>query len=267
MEIFGYILSALIGLSLGLTGGGGSILTVPVLVYAFGISPTLSISYSLFIVGITSFVGAYTNYRKKLISIKTALTFGAMSIVMVILTRKFILPIIPHILFSIGSIQVNKEVFSMVLFSMLMLIASITSLKEETKVKLAPSLAGHHHMGQLILNGAGVGIVTGLLGAGGGFLLIPVLMNFMKMPIKVAIGTSLLIIGMNSLVGFLTDLSQHEVDWSFVLSITTISILGVITGSLLSRRISGEKLKLGFGWFVLLMGIYILVREILQVLF
>jgi uncharacterized membrane protein YfcA len=267
MEILGYVLSALIGLSLGLTGGGGSILTVPVLVYAFGISPMLSISYSLFIVGVTSLVGAFSNYQKNLVSVKTALTFGTMSIITVVISRKFILPHIPHTLLTIGQTQVNRDVISMLLFSILMLVASVSSLKGKTKVKLAPSLTGHHHVSQLVLNGAVVGIVTGLLGAGGGFLLIPVLMNFLKMPIKVAIGTSLLIIGMNSLVGFVTDLHPHQIDWIFILSITTISILGVIVGSLLSRRISGEKLKQGFGWFVLLMGIYILVREILQLLF
>jgi uncharacterized membrane protein YfcA len=265
MEIIGYILSALIGLSLGLTGGGGSILTVPVLVYVFGVPPMLSIAYSLFIVGTTSLVGAYTNYRKNLISIKTAILLGSASIIAVVITRKYILPIIPYNLFSIGRIVVNKEELSMILFSILMLLTSITTLTGSRKIKVSPSLNGNNHTGKLIGNGVIVGVVTGLLGAGGGFLLIPVLMNFLKMPIKVAIGTSLLIIGMNSMVGFISDIGLHDMDWRLVIVISGISIIGVVVGSVLARRISGENLKLGFGWFVLVMGIYIFSREIFQI--
>ncbi len=129
MEIAGYIASLFIGVSLGLIGGGGAILTVPVLVYLFGISPTLGISYSLFVVGFTSLVGAFNNYRKDLVNFKTALLFGASSITTVFITRKFIIPHVPDVFFTIGSFQVTHALFVMVVFAVLMLAASISMIQ------------------------------------------------------------------------------------------------------------------------------------------
>ena len=258
MEIVGYIASLFIGVSLGLIGGGGSILTVPVLVYLFAISPTLAISYSLFIVGFTSLVGAYNNYRKGFVDFKTVLLFGASSITTVFVARKFIIPFLPDVFFSIGSFQVTHSLFVMVMFAILMVAASVSmirSKKMEAEEKTNPSRI------VLMVYGVLIGIVTGFLGAGGGFLLIPALVLLMKLPMKKAIGTSLLIIALNSLIGFLGDIGRHPIDWKFVSIVSAIAIAGIFIGGYFNQKIDSKKLKKGFGWFVLVMGIYILIKE------
>lgn len=258
MEIAGYIASLLIGVSLGLIGGGGSILTVPVLVYLFAISPPVAISYSLFIVGITSLIGALNNYRKGLVSIRTAFVFGSSSITTVFLTRKLIVPFLPDVLFTIGTFKVHQALFLMVVFAVLMVAASISMIRG--------SKVDTHHTGNknpLLLIGFGIliGFVTGFLGAGGGFLLIPALVILMRLPMKVAVGTSLLIIALNSLIGFLGDAGHHSIDWRFIGFVSAIAIAGIFIGGYFNQKINANQLKKGFGWFVLLMGIYIIIRE------
>ena len=259
MEIAGYIASLFIGISLGLIGGGGSILTVPVLVYLFAISPTIAISYSLFIVGFTSLVGAYNNYRKGLVNFKTVLLFGSSSITTVFIARKFIIPFLPDVFFKIGSFEVHHALFVMVVFAILMVAASVSMIKNkkieaEQKAKSNPFL--------LVFYGVLIGLVTGFLGAGGGFLLIPALVILMKLPMKEAIGTSLLIIALNSLIGFLGDIGRHHIDWMFISIVSVIAIAGIFIGGYFNQRVNANKLKKGFGWFVLVMGIYIIVKEI-----
>jgi uncharacterized membrane protein YfcA len=257
MHITGYIASLFIGISLGLIGGGGSILTVPVLVYLFGISPILATSYSLFVVGSTSLIGSFNSWRKGLVDFKTALLFGISSILTVFVIRKLIIPIIPEDII-IGSIHLKFSTLTMILFGILMLAASFSMM--------ANKVAEHrpHHKkntGILILYGTGIGLVTGFLGAGGGFLLIPALVLLLHLPMKKAIGTSLLIIALNSLTGFAGDIGNHKTDWFFLLTISAIAIAGIFLGGLFSKKIDGEKLKKAFGWFVLLMGIYIIIKE------
>ena len=260
MEIAGYIASLFIGVTLGLIGGGGSILTIPVLVYLFSISPTLAISYSLFIVGFTSLVGAFNSYRKGLVNFKTVLLFGSSSITTVYLVRKFIIPIIPDVFFKIGSFNVTHALFVMVVFALLMLAASISMIREkkfesEEKAKSGPM--------RLMIYGVLIGLVTGFLGAGGGFLLIPALVILMKLPMKEAIGTSLLIIALNSLIGFLGDIGRHPIDWSFITIVSAIAIAGIFIGGYFNQKINSEKLKKGFGWFVLIVAVYIITKEII----
>ncbi len=263
MEIWGYFASALIGISLGLVGGGGSILTVPVLVYLFGINPVLSTSYSLFVVGSTSLVGAFNNYRKGLVSIKTALLFGISSITTVFLTRKFIIPHIPRNIATIGSWHISQALLTMILFAILMLIASLSMMKSKTaEDKIELKANNPVDLPKLLAFGVGIGLATGILGAGGGFLLIPTLVLLVKLPMKQAIGTSLLIIALNSLVGFTGDIGHFNIDWFFLIKVTSIAIFGIFIGGLISKKISGEKLKKGFGWFVLFMGIYIIIKEV-----
>lgn len=259
MEIAGYIASLFIGVSLGLIGGGGSILTVPVLVYLFALSPTIAISYSLFIVGFTSLVGAYNNYRKGLVNFKTVLLFGSSSITTVFIARKFMIPFLPDVFFTLGSFVVTHSLFVMVVFAILMLAASVSMIKgrkaiteDETKEK--PWM--------LVLYGVLIGLVTGFLGAGGGFLLIPALVILMKLPMKKAIGTSLFIIALNSLIGFLGDMGRHQIDWMFILIVTAIAIAGIFIGGYFNQKVDSHKLKKAFGWFVLIMGIYIIVKEV-----
>jgi len=262
MVVFGYMAAVLIGVSLGLIGGGGSILTVPVLVYLFGVDATLATSYSLFIVGVTSLVGAYKNYTKGFVDVKTALLFGAASITTVLLTRRFVIPLIPDIIWTNGSVTVTKSFLTMVLFAALMLMASFSMIGGSKKAIENATNDSGSVLPSLILYGIGIGLVTGLLGAGGGFLLIPALVLLLRLPMKNAVGTSLLIIALNSLIGFTGDLGRAAIDWSFLLTLTAISVVGIILGTELSKKIPGNKLKTGFGWFVMIMAVYILIKEI-----
>jgi uncharacterized membrane protein YfcA len=261
MEIAGYIASILIGISLGLIGGGGSILTVPVLVYLFHLDAVLATTYSLFIVGSTSFVGSLTYFKKGLVKFKTAIIFGIPSIITVFLTRTFIVHSIPLIIIQVGDFVITKSIFIMVLFAVLMLAASISMIKKSSKPLEPEDENQKFNFPLIIAEGAAVGVLTGLVGAGGGFLIIPALINFLKLPMKKAIGTSLVIISMNSLIGFLFSLFHTSVDWSFLFTITLIATAGIFIGSYLSTKIDGIRLKPAFGWFVLIMGIYILIKE------
>lgn len=262
MEILAYVASALIGISLGLIGGGGSILTMPVLVYLFGVSPMLATSYSLFIVGTTSLAGTLGNFKRGLVNVKTALLFGSASISTVFLTRKFILPLLPKTILKFAGFEVTENVLMMVLFAILMIaaaIAMISDVKSETPAETErPKL----NIGKLLLYGFYIGLATGFLGAGGGFLLIPTLVILVGLPMKEAVGTSLFIIALNSLIGFTGDLGHFSIDWSFLSSVTTVAITGIIIGGMISKKIDGTKLKKGFGWFVLVMGCYIILKEV-----
>ena len=260
MEVMGYIAALFIGVSLGLIGGGGSILTIPVLVYLFGLSPLMATSYSLFVVGATSLVGSVSSYRKGWVDVKTVFLFGLSSIVTVFLTRKFIIPLIPETIY-VGTYPVSFSLLTMVLFAVLMLLASLSMIRGRTKEE-AVSPHGSHML-LLSLYGTGIGLITGFLGAGGGFLLIPALVILLRLPMKKAVGTSLLIIALNSLVGFVGDIGQYHTDWGLLLPVSLIAISGVFIGGRLSKKIAGDSLKKGFGWFVLLMGLYIIIREIL----
>lgn len=258
----GYLMALLVGLSLGLIGGGGSILTVPILVYILGINPVLATSYSLFIVGTTSLVGAMDYYRKGQVSMRTAAIFGASSITTVFLTRKILLPAIPEKLFEVQGVPITWSLLTMLLFALLMILAAIAMIRERRATAATAAPAVGYSFFQLISAGIGIGLVTGLLGAGGGFLLIPVLVLLLQLPMKKAIGTSLFIIALNSLIGFAGDTGHFPIHWNFLFLITAFAILGIFAGVRLARRFDGEKLKKIFGWFVLLMGCYIFIHEI-----
>lgn len=262
MEIAGYLASLAIGISLGLIGGGGSILTVPVLVYLFGIEPVLATAYSLFIVGFSSLVGAFPKYKQGLVNIKTALIFGIPSILAVFATRKYIVPLIPDAIFSIGNFVITKNILMMVLFAILMVFASVSMIREKDSNGNGENGEQKFNYPLIILEGSVVGLLTGLVGAGGGFLIIPALVLLSKLPMKQAVGTSLLIIAAKSLIGFTGDLSHYHMDWSLLLIVTALAAAGIFVGDLLHKKIHGEKLKKGFGWFVLVMGIYIIIKEI-----
>lgn len=263
MQLMGYCASLLIGISLGMIGGGGSVLTVPVLVYLFGINPFLATSYSLFIVGSTSLAGACHNHRKGLVNIKTALLFGLSSITTVFFTRRLLMPLIPATVAVIGNFHITQPLLIMVSFAFLMMAASFSMISDKrnstTEINKEYKKTTFY---KLLIYGIAIGFATGFLGAGGGFLLIPTLVLLVKLPIKEAIGTSLLIIALNSLIGFTGDIGHFKIDWFFLFKITSIAIAGIFTGGFLNKKIPGEKLKKGFGWFVLMMGTYILIKEL-----
>jgi hypothetical protein len=259
MEIIGYLAAILIGISLGLIGGGGSILTVPVLVFLFLIEPEQATSYSLFIVGTTSLIGAINNYRNDCISFRTVKLFGLSSVITVFITRKFIIPLIPKILFIINGWEVKESFITMIFFAILMLLSSVSMIRGKERITSANENEATFY--SLFFYGVGIGIVTGLLGAGGGFLLIPTLVVIVGLPMKKAIGTSLLIIALNSLIGFLGDIGHFMIDWKLLLTLTSIAIAGIFIGGWLGKRISGSKLRTGFGWFILAMAIYVVMKE------
>lgn len=261
LEILGFAAAILIGVSLGLIGGGGSILTVPVLVYLSGVDAVTSTSYSLFVVGLAALVGSGNYFRKGLVSVKTAVIFGIPSLIAVYSTRKFVVPAIPDEVFTLGSFMVTKNILLMVIFALLMIAASysmITNKRDELQDAEGPQKFNYP---LIIVEGLAVGFLTGLVGAGGGFLIIPALVILSKLPMKMAVGTSLLIIAVKSLIGFTGDFGNIVIDWQFLLIFSAIAVAGIFVGSYLSNFISGKKLKPAFGWFVLIMGIYILGRE------
>jgi uncharacterized protein len=266
MAIAGYLASILIGISLGLIGGGGSILTVPVLVYLFNVDPVPATAYSLFIVGATSLFGAWPKYREGQVNLKTAAIFGIPSILAVYATRAYLVPLIPNPVFSVGSLVVTKAMLMMGLFAVLMVFASISMIRDKTAAAAMPDqpAAGPQRFNypMILLEGSIVGILTGLVGAGGGFLIIPALVLFSKLPMKQAVGTSLVIIAAKSLFGFIGDLAHYPLDWPLLCSVAGLAIVGIFVGNRLSRNIDGNRLKKAFGWFVLVMGMYILVKEL-----
>ena len=265
LEVLGYLGALLTGVSLGLIGGGGSILIVPVLVYLFKVNPTLATAYSLLVVGTASLVGSVQYARQKLIDYKTAVVFAIPAFLGVFLARVYVVPALPAEIHDFGSFVLTKDVLIMLVFATVMLLASISMIRgrkdaESEEEETTPVQYNYPLIG---LEGLGVGALTGFVGAGGGFLIIPALVLLAKLPMKMAIGTSLVIISSKSLLGFVGDVfAQDSIDWIFLLSITGVSVGGIFIGTFLSKFIPGKKLKPAFGWFVLIMGIYILGKQI-----
>jgi uncharacterized membrane protein YfcA len=258
MELFGYFGALCIGLILGLTGGGGSILTVPILVYVMLIDPIIATAYSLLIVGTTSAFGAVQNYRKGLVDIKNGFLFAIPSFVAVYITRRFLVPLIPDTILE-QPFLLTKSTFLMVFFAVIMVLAAISMLKKKKEVV---ETAGNIAISTLLFQTFTIGIIIGLVGAGGGFLIIPSLVLFAKLPIKKAVGTSLFIIAMNSLIGFLGDVQTITIDWKFLSSFTGLSIIGIFIGIYLNKYVNESQLKKGFAYFVLFMATFILVKEL-----
>ena len=257
MEILGYVGALFIGLVLGLTGGGGSILTVPILVYLMSVSPVTATAYSLFIVGTTSTFGAIQNYRKNLVDIKNGFIFAIPSFIAVYLTRKFIVPRIPEIIIE-SPILITKNTFLMLFFAVIMIFGALSVLKKKSQN------TNNEEKRNLILIGIQtftIGIIIGLVGAGGGFLIIPSLILFAKLPMRKAVGTSLFIIAMNSLVGFIGDVQNLEIDWLFLLTFSAISVVGIFIGMYLTKYTNESQLKKIFAYFVLVMAAIILLKE------
>ncbi len=332
MEIIGYLAAVLIGVTLGLIGGGGSILTVPILVYLFHIEPVLATAYSLFVVGISSSVGALNYMKKGLMNYKTALVFAVPSFIAVFLTRKFLVPAIPDTLFTIGELDITTDLLFilililtmlgvsllslnltfrnskkhvkafllvtpaaimvfvvrqfiipvipenlivignftltknsgiMVFFALIMFLSAFSMIKGRRSLEKENETHGIiHNYPVIVIEGAVVGTITGIVGAGGGFLIIPALVLLAGLPMKLAVGTSLLIISVKSLLGFLGDLGNQDIHWIFLLAFTGLSIIGIFGGSYMSKFINETKLKKGFGYFILIMAAYILFKEL-----
>lgn len=208
------------------------------------------------------FGGVFPKYKQGLVNIKTAVIFGAPAIAAVYATRKFIVPAIPQEVFTLGEMVITKPILMMLLFAVLMVFASYSMIKGKKEDGNGEQGEQKFNYPLILVEGAVVGMLTGLVGAGGGFLIIPALVLLSKLPMKQAVGTSLLIIAAKSLIGFLGDIGHQIIDWKLLIIVTALAIAGIFIGNSLSKKVSGEKLKKGFGWFVLVMGIYIIVKEL-----
>lgn len=254
----GYLLALLIGVVLGLIGGGGSILTVPVLVYVLGVTPVLATAYSLFIVGIASLVGAIRHFRMNNVAIRLGLFFATPAFIGVYASRRWVVPAIPEHLGQIGTWLVTKDTALMLFFAFIMLAAAFSMVfvkRSDTEEKDQPI-----QYFKVILEGLFVGIVTGVVGAGGGFLIIPALVLLAGLPMKKAIGTSLMIISIKSLIGFLGEWGT-EIDWVLLGVFSGVAIIGIFIGSYLTKHIDGSRLKRSFGIFVFLMAVFVILKE------
>lgn len=257
MEWAGYVAAVAIGVVLGTLGGGGSILSIPILVYLFNLEVVTASAYSLFIVGVTSLVGAVRKYKENLVDLSTGVIFGIPSIISIFSTRKWVVPAIPETM-NVAGIDISKRLLLLGIFAVLMILASTTMIRKKGVTQ--------HDLERprtllVVLEGILIGFLTGLVGAGGGFLIIPALVLLTGLPFKTAVGTSLFIIAINSLMGFLGDVLNFEIDWRFLLTITALATSGIFAGNFMSRYVPPSALRKVFGWFVLMSGIYILLRE------
>lgn len=258
IEFLGYLGAVCIGIILGITGGGGSILTVPVLVYVLQLNPVIATAYSLFVVGTSSAFGSIQNFRKGLVDVKSALRFAVPSVLGVFLTRKYFVPEIPDPVFYFASLQLTKGTFLMVLFAVVMIWAAVAMLKTKKENPVPEIPQNYGTIVQLFF----VGVLIGLIGAGGGFLIVPALTKLARLTIKKAIATSLLVITINSLIGFCGDVQNNEIDWFFLLNFTALSVMGIFIGLYLQKFINENLLKKIFGLFILLMAFIILYKEL-----
>ena len=259
MELIGYFASIFIGLVLGILGSGGSILSIPILIYLFHIDVVMASAYSLFIVGTTSFVGAIPKYKEHLVNLRTGFLFSIPSVISIFSTRRWIIPMIPDVIWTIGDFEITKRILLLGLFAVLMIIASVSMIRSRLR---APHDDAKTRTFLIILEGVLIGFLTGLVGAGGGFLIIPALVLLTGLSFKTAVGTSLFIIAINSLSGFLGDVMNYHIDWPFLLTISSLAVVGILIGNQLQKKIATAKLKKAFGWFVLVTGLWILIREI-----
>jgi uncharacterized membrane protein YfcA len=259
--VLGYAGAVVTGLVLGLLGGGGALLSIPVLVYFFHMDATVATGYSLFLVAIAATSGTVQNIRNKNIDGKAFLFYGIPSVTTVYIFRRFIIHQLPDIIFSTGSFSLTKDHLILFILSFVMFGVGFKMINATDEAVDGGPLHAKHYV-LLVLYAIAVGCFIGLVGAGGGFLMTPALIYFAGLDMKRAIGTSILLVGVNSFIGFLGDIhSSLQMDWRFLILFSLFSVTGVLAGTYFSHRIDNRKLKISFGWFVLLLGVYIAGRE------
>ncbi|MDB0022863.1 sulfite exporter TauE/SafE family protein [Flavobacteriaceae bacterium] len=262
MELLGYIMALFIGISLGLFGGGGSILAVPVLAYLFSLDEKVATAYSLFIVGFAALVGGIKQNINNNVDWITAVVFGIPALIGVWIVRHYVIPELPDVLFDVGDFAISRRMGMFGVFIVLMVAAALSMLKENTRKGGSGDISYNYPL--ILIEGLIVGTVTGLVGAGGGFLIIPALVVLTNLDIKKAIGTSLVIIALKSILGFfLGDALIMSIDWNFLIVFTSITIIGIFLGVYIGNFIDGNKLKKGFGYFILAMSIFMFIIEFL----
>lgn len=263
MDIIEIVGALIIGLVLGLTGGGGSILAVPFLFYFVKVdSMNIATSYSLFIVGVSSAIGSIQHLIKKNIEFKKGMLFAIPAMIMVFMTRKFIIPMLPDPFINLSNFQVSLDISLLILFAIIMVLAAISMIKGRASIETDSTEKANIN---LIPQGIAVGTITGLVGAGGGFLIVPALVLLAKIPMKRAVATSLLIIFINSTIGFTGDMinANFIIDWNLLLLLSSFSIIGIFLGTFIGKFTNDKSLKKIFGYFILVMGIAIILKEVL----
>ena len=278
--IWGVALALVVGVIMGLAGAGGSILTVPILVYVVGVDAVTATAYSLFVVGVTSVVGAASHWRRGQVNVRAAVAFSIPSLVVVFFTRSLLVPAIPAQLGTVAGVAVSKDLFILVLFAVIMALAALSMIvKPRYRISLAETPAAEEDSGAAArhpaapvkvsiplaaLEGTVIGVFTGVVGAGGGFAIVPALVVLSRLPMRVAVGTSLTIIAAKSLAGFVGDITlQGDFDWGLLLAFTGLAVVGILAGSRIGHHVPGARLRPAFGWFVLVAAAGILVRELL----
>ncbi len=228
-----------------------------------GVEPVLSSAYSLFVVGCSASIGAVNRYRHKQLSLLTAVYFGLPSVAAIFLTRRILVPKIPDVLFTIGQTSFSKGAGVLVLFAILMVFSAVRMIRSGNGkiVEIDEKPVSYLLLG---FQGAFVGLLTGLVGAGGGFLIVPALVFIARLPMKKAAGTSLFIIACNSLVGFTGDVAARTIEWSMLLPFTLIAVAGIFVGFAFVNRVNSAQLKVGFGYFILLIAAWIFANELLD---
>ena len=265
LHIFGYIGAFVVGLVLGIIGSGGSILSMPILVYLFKFNAVTASAYSLFIVGVTALTGSLKNFKKKLISYRTTILFSISAVISVYVTRKYLIALIPEVILSNNVIIVQKDQLIMILFGILMLVAGYLMIKKTPrtimKFKKTKTIAPNKLL--IFFEGSIVGFLTGLIGAGGGFIIIPILVILSDLKMKSAVATSLLIVSAKSLIGFIGDIQNLIIEWNFLIKFSSISVFGIVIGQIISKKIKENHLKKIFGSLVLILGLLVLLKEII----
>jgi uncharacterized membrane protein YfcA len=254
--LIGLLLATGIGVSLGLLGGGGSVLALPVLVYVMGVAPKSAIAMTLVIVGSVSLLGLIPHWRSGNVNLKTAAVFGSATMVGTFTGAK------------IATLPFVSEIFQMFLFAVMMLLAagfmiyrSAKPIEPDNPLSLYPKPICKYCWLWLLTEGLVVGVLTGLVGVGGGFAIVPALVLLAKIPMKQAIGTSLLIIFANSVTGFLGYLKYVSLDWHLMISFIFAASLGTIPGAYLARFVPAQKLQKTFGYFLLAVAVFVLVQN------
>jgi uncharacterized membrane protein YfcA len=254
--IIGHLLAVGIGISLGLLGGGGSVLALPILVYVMGVSPKPAIAMTLVIVGSVSLVGVIPHWRKGYVNLKTTFIFGSATMLGAFIGAR------------IATLPIVTEEAQMLLFGVMMLLAagfmiyrSLQQKTDQSELENYPEPICKYCWLWLMTEGLAVGVLTGLVGVGGGFAIVPALVLLAKIPMRQAIGTSLLIIALNAIAGSLGYLGKLDMDWSLTLSFTLAAGIGSVLGSYMAQFVSARQLQTSFGYFLLAVAAFVLMQN------
>lgn len=264
-----YLIGVFIGLALGMTGGGGSLL-LPTFIYLCGFTVQLATGYTLILTGATAAIGVVPRIRKKEVDYATAITLAIPVLIGTLLVRVWLLKMVPEILFEVGGYQLGKRTFVMMIFASIVLLSWATMIGLiGGNLKSNPNLRSEQpsrYFVILSICGLAIGILTAFIGAGGGVILVPLMVIVMGLEMRTVVGTTLLIVAIKSTIGFAGDLLTQgaAIDFVFLAQFLTAMGIGVLLGSAVANRISPNALKIGFAWFLLFIALFVIIKESLE---